>query len=61
MSFGCLIATSQPCELLTKSRGETFSLIMKKMDLWIYFRFCEENIYTIRKNETESCLNRKRR
>lgn len=26
------------------------------MDLWIYFRFCEENIYTIRKNETESCL-----
>lgn len=26
------------------------------MDLWIYFRFCEGNIYTIRKNETESCL-----
>lgn len=56
MSFGYLIATSQPCELLTKSRGETFSLIMDKMDLWIYFRFCEGNIYTIRKNETESCL-----
>lgn len=36
MSFGYLIATSQPCELLTKSRGETFSLIMDKMDLWIY-------------------------
>ncbi|ENT0343684.1 hypothetical protein CY831_06090 [Neisseria gonorrhoeae] len=29
---------------------------MDKMDLWIYFRFCEGNIYTIRKNETESCL-----
>ncbi|HEZ1581454.1 TPA: hypothetical protein WHF15_000680, partial [Neisseria meningitidis] len=56
MSFGYLIAPSQPCELLTKSRGETFSLIMDKMDLWIYFRFCEGNIYTIRKNETESCL-----
>lgn len=56
MSFGYLIATSQPCELLTKSRGETFSLIMNKMDLWFYFRFCEENIYTIRESETESYI-----
>lgn len=51
-----MIATSQPCELLTKSRGETFSLIMNKMDLWFYFRFCEENIYTIRESETESYI-----
>lgn len=51
--FDCNIATLR---IVDKISRRNFFLIMDKMDLWIYFRFCEGNIYTIRKNETESCL-----
>lgn len=56
MSFGYLIITPQSCELLTKSRNENFSLIMKDRDLCVYFRFFEGDIYTARESEVESCI-----
>lgn len=59
MSFGYLIITSKPCEILTKKRGEAFSLIHQQSDLWAYFRFCEENIYTERKNEIDAYFTQK--
>ena len=56
MSFGYLVMTSYPCPSLTKTRGETFSLIMELPDRYIYFRFCEGNFYTERNGETEAVI-----
>lgn len=59
MSFGYLIITSKPCDMLTKKRGEIFSLIHQQSNLWAYFRFCEGNIYTERKSESDTCFTQK--
>ncbi|OSI12091.1 hypothetical protein BWD07_07080 [Neisseria canis] len=56
MSFGYLIITSEPCSVLTKTRGETFSLIEERAGRNIYFRFCESGSITERIGEKQAVI-----
>lgn len=57
MSFGYLIITARPCPALNKMRTQSFTLLSERAGRCVYFRFCENGIYTERRGETESVLN----
>lgn len=51
MSYGYLIITNRPISKL-KERGNSFSLLHESQDKYTYFRFIENNLYTIRNGDS---------
>lgn len=51
MSYGYLIITNRSISKL-KERGNTFSLLYEGQDKYAYFRFIENNLYTIRNGDS---------
>lgn len=51
MSYGYLIITNKPINKL-KERGNTFSLLYEGKGRYAYFRFVENNLYTIRNGDS---------
>ncbi|MDO5090903.1 MAG: hypothetical protein Q4D61_05100 [Cardiobacteriaceae bacterium] len=56
MSFAYLIITSQPCPVLSQTRGGSFALLATTPGQYLYFRFDESGLYTRRSDETEAVI-----